>query len=278
MIKALIITCVCGFILAAGSFGVLSVVGIPHPHFSEWDWHDDDAHPSGPKETKMLNWAGGPELGLAIPAEVTYRQAPQVSMVIHAPHDMLQAIRLDGNTLRFDDPDRFRHRGFHQAITVEISAPAVSRFDVSSAVRLHLKDIDLDTLSLGVSGAADVDVTGKAHKLDFSGSGASNLDADALVVEDAAISLSGAGRVSAGPTGTVGVNIAGLGMVSLLHQPKTLSKAIAGLGMVSVGDGKGGSATTAGIGGMTVNGHDHHHDHDDGDDESGDSDQKSDSF
>ena len=94
--------------------------------------------------------------------------------------------------------------------------------------------VDVSSLALVVVGAGDIRVSGRAKDLSIDISGSGDVEVPNLKAEKAAISISGAGGVSAYVTENVDISIAGSGDVTIKGNPKKVKQKINGSGGVNV--------------------------------------------
>lgn len=94
--------------------------------------------------------------------------------------------------------------------------------------------VDVSSLALEVVGAGDIRVSGRAKDLSIDISGSGDVEVPNLKAEKAAISISGAGGVSAYVTENVDISIAGSGDVTIKGNPKKVKQKINGSGGVNV--------------------------------------------
>ena len=101
----------------------------------------------------------------------------------------------------------------------------------SGDVRLQ---VDASSLALKIDGSGDIRVGGKTDNLSININGSGDVEVPNLKAEKAAISISGAGDVSAYVTEDVDISIAGSGDVIIKGNPKKIKQKINGSGRVSV--------------------------------------------
>jgi hypothetical protein len=221
---AALISILCFSILAA--LGGLGSLWRPGP----WDrWTD-----TGPVVTRDLPFSGAERLDIADPAEITFTQGAQPRFTVTGPKALVDALRLDGGTLEGPDGPSFvfqRHR--HGRLRIDIVSPNTREFRLSGAEKLDIRNFDQDSLVLECAGAADVEGQGRAKRLDARLSGAGHLNLARLAVDDAVVSISGAGDAIIDPHASADVSIAGAGHVELETRPPVLQTHISGFGTVS---------------------------------------------
>jgi len=101
----------------------------------------------------------------------------------------------------------------------------------SGDVRLQ---VDVSSLALKIDGSGDIRVGGKTDNLSININGSGDVEVPNLKAEKAAISISGAGDVSAYVTEDVDISIVGSGDVTIKGNPKKVKQKINGSGRVSV--------------------------------------------
>ena len=101
----------------------------------------------------------------------------------------------------------------------------------SGDVRLQ---VEASSLALKIDGSGNIRVGGKTDNLSININGSGDVEVPNLKAEKAAISISGAGDVSAYVTEDVDISIAGSGDVIIKGNPKKIKQKINGSGRVSV--------------------------------------------
>jgi hypothetical protein len=247
MIRVLVMIAVTGFLV--------SVVTLSGPEVftdSVWNrWVDMDGHwgwtfddngrhwgrgwnrDGGPDGTREIAWSGGDTLDVDIPAEITFTQAPGPGkLTITGPQREIDNVELDGGHLHF------RHHGMHRGdVTIVMTAPDVTHFDVSGSGKLAIAAYNQDKLSVDLSGNADVSAKGQAKSLALSVSGSGNTDLSDLKVGDASVAIEGSGEATLAPTGAATIDISGSGDVTLLTRPSKLESNVSGSGSIHQKDG-----------------------------------------
>jgi len=247
MIRVLVMIAVTGFLVSVVTLSTAVAIGGPElitdaawngwsgKHF-RWshDWDDDRwSHRGGAEGKRELAWTGGDALTVDIPADVRYTQASgPAKLTITGPQRELDNLVLEDGHLRF----AHGHRHWDDLVVV-MTAPNVTRFDMSGSGRLAIEGYKQDKLIVDLSGDGSFDARGetKALELSISGSGESNLTD--LKVGDAKVDIDGSGAATLAPTGAANVNISGSGEVTLLSRPAKLESNISGSGSIHQKDG-----------------------------------------
>jgi hypothetical protein len=246
MIRVLVMIAVTGFLVSVVTLSTAIAIGGPdiltevtsnswgnhwsgHNHWG-WGWDDGDSYDRnrGPQGTRELAWTGGDTLDVDVPAEITYTQTPGAGkLTITGPQRALDNLVLQDGHLTFTHG---RHRSGE--LTIVMTAPAVSRFNLNGSGRLAIADYKQDKLSIDVSGDTQISAKGETKGLSLSMSGSGQTDLAGLKLVDADVDLDGSGEATLAPTGVANINISGSGDVSLLTRPSKLESNVSGSGSI----------------------------------------------
>ena len=116
-------------------------------------------------------------------------------------------------------------------LKIRINVPKITKIGVSGAAKLTATNIEADSMNFAVSGAAQITADGHADTLSLSISGAGDAKLEKLVVNDATVSIAGAGQARVNPKDNLRADIAGFGKISYPGDPKVRSN-ISGAGSV----------------------------------------------
>jgi hypothetical protein len=258
MIRVLVMIAVTGFLVSVVTISTAVAIAGPdlftdallnHSFIGgHWDidgnnfnWENDRY--SGPQTTRELAWTGGDTLEVDVPAQITYTQAPGAGKItVTGSQRALDNLEIEDGRLRFSH-GHYRHGG---DLTIVMTAPAVTHFDLRGSGRLDIEGYEQDKLNLDVSGDAQVSAKGVAKGLQLSMSGSGEADLGELKVSDADINIEGSGAATLAPTGAAIVDISGSGDVTLLTRPSKLETNVSGSGSIHQRDGSPvGPATPA---------------------------------
>jgi hypothetical protein len=199
-------------------------------HAEGWEWRrrhwgDEDA---GPQTSREIAWNGGERLGVDLDADVSYSQAPgPAKVVVSGPQAAVADVRLDNGDIGYA-----AGRDHDVRLTIQITAPAVKRFDLDGAGTLAIAGYKQDSLTLNLSGDTDVSAKGEAKAVDLAVSGSANADLSALKAQSAQVDISGSGDATLAPTDAARIDISGSGDVTLLTHPPKLETDISGSGRI----------------------------------------------
>ena len=249
MLKKLLVVFASAALISMACFTLLGLLGGFPPNLNGPPWQNGDwgwrggRHGrwdmTGPETSRNLTYSGGYKLEFDYPAEVTVTQGPQARFTVTGPQGLLDRLTLENGTLygprgpRWNwgpGPDR------DGRLRIDIVTPDTHEFHLNGTQKLMLRGYDQDTLALYASGAADVEGQGKARHLEAHISGAGHLALAALAVDDADVSISGAGDASLNAHSRADVSISGAGHVEFKCRPAGgLSQHISGFGSVDEG-------------------------------------------
>jgi len=246
MIRVLVMIAVTGFLVSVVTLSTAIAIGGPEVFTdsvwnrldSHWGWVFDDNAPrhwglhadrdGGAQGSRELAWSGADTLDIDLPAEVTFTQAPGPGkLTITGPQHEIDNIELDGGHLHL------RHHSMQWGdVTIVMTAPSVTHFDVSGSGKLAIESYSQDKLSVDLSGDADVSAKGQTKSLALSVSGSGDTDLSGLKVGDASVAIDGSGAATLAPTGSATIDISGSGDVTLLTRPSKLESNVSGSGSI----------------------------------------------
>jgi len=115
---------------------------------------------------------------------------------------------------------------------LRIYAPFVDEIRLSGAADITGWDtIDLDTLTISIAGASDINLTGRVENLHLTTAGASDVRLFDLIATHAVISSAGASNIDVHATETLHIELAGIGNVTYDGNP-TITQSVSGLGVI----------------------------------------------
>jgi Putative auto-transporter adhesin, head GIN domain len=248
MIRVLVMIAVTGFLVSVVT--ISSAVAIAGPDLftdvlmnhsfigNHWDFDNDftwenDRH-SGAQGKRELAWTGGDTLEVDVPAQITYTQAEGPGKItVTGSQRSLDNLEIDGGNLHYA-------RGHHRHggdLTIVMTAPSVTHFDLRGSSRLEIQGYKQDKLSLDLSGNGQVTAKGETKGLQLSMTGSGETDLSELKVGDADVNVDGSGAATLAPTGAAIVDISGSGDVTLLTRPSKLETNVSGSGSIHQKDG-----------------------------------------
>ena len=181
-----------------------------------------------PSATRTLPFDGAQMLTIDAPVSLKFIRGPKSEMTITGPEAVLAALEWKDGRLSLND----KAPTVRKMLKVTISAPQIAGLVFSGAGDADLDNLDQSALTLDLSGAANIDASGKVARLDVSASGVGDIDLSRLEAGDAAVKLPGAGAIDLAATGAVDVEVSGAGSVTLHRRPANLTSRISGLGSI----------------------------------------------
>ena len=207
---------------------------------------------SGPQVTEQRNVSNYTAIDLQLNATIHYTEADTFSMEIIAQQNILNEISTDVNDgkliIRLPWDTKIIS---YDAITINISAPAVSDFTISgsgnifSSNMLHVLNSDFNISGSGkiaitsietndidarISGSGKLEVNGgNSTNADITISGSGNADIENVLCEHVKTTTSGSGDCRVYASNTLDVKISGSGKVYYAGNP-TITKNISGSG------------------------------------------------
>ena len=255
MIRVLVMIAVSGFVLCLATLTAATIIGGPEAitraawswgtdhrwafHDRHWDRWDDEhrwdrsdrwAGDSGPQATRELAWTGGDTLEIDVPAEVRYTQAAgPAKLTISGSRRAVDDVEIENGHIRFDHG---RNRSHYGKLTIVMTAPNVTRFDLHGSSSLAIADYKQDRLRIDLSGNADVTAAGEVNVAELDISGSAEADLGKLKAKGAEVDIAGSGEATIAPTEWAKVDISGSGDVTLLTNPPKLESDISGSGSI----------------------------------------------
>jgi Putative auto-transporter adhesin, head GIN domain len=120
-----------------------------------------------------------------------------------------------------------------KALRIDIGTPRLGALTVNGAVDATVSGIDAPGFSLALSGAGDVQLSGKATTLDARLTGAGDLRAETLQTRRTVVVLDGAGEAAVHASRHLTATIAGAGDITVYGNPPQIDETITGMGEVT---------------------------------------------
>lgn len=249
MIRVLVLIAATGFMVALVSISAAIAIGGPEAisrgawsvgSHRGWAWHEEDDHDrhrgprvdgSGPEFTRELAWTGSDSLELEVPADVQFTQAPGPGkLTITGPKGTVEQVVVEDGHIRFDR--RLRDSG---RMTIVMTAPDVTRFDLGGSNRLTIEGYRQDRLEISLSGNSELVAKGESKVVELDISGSAEADLGGLASEGAEVDISGSGEAIVAPKDWATLDITGSGEVNLLTNPARLETDVTGSGRIRQG-------------------------------------------
>ncbi|MDM7923760.1 MAG: head GIN domain-containing protein [Pyrinomonadaceae bacterium] len=181
-------------------------------------------------ENRQLSNFTSIEAGGIFNVQVTAQK--EFSVQVEADDNILPLIKTEvlNGKLVISSETRFRSSN---RIVVRVTAPDISRVDMSGASKLDLNNVKNGELTLGTSGASKATVSGETALLRIDVSGASKVDASGLRAENAKIDASGASKALVNVAGDLKASASGASKINYSGTPRNIEKETNGASKVS---------------------------------------------
>ncbi|HWA61882.1 MAG TPA: DUF2807 domain-containing protein [Caulobacteraceae bacterium] len=245
MIRVLTLIAVVGFFVSVACLSAAAAVGgrdlAEHGWAFPEGWHikfdgehdrdaDDADDADGATKTRQIAWTGGGKVTLDAPVSIRYVQAPgPAKLEISGPARVVDDVNVgeDGQI----DVDASTHAA--RQVSLVLTAPDVSRFELNNKGRLTVENYDQDRLELEMSGRSSADVSGRAKSFVLTMSGRGEADLGRLQAADGRVEISGAGEAIIAPTASADLEVSGDGRVDLKTHPAVLHTDFSGGGRLT---------------------------------------------
>jgi len=115
---------------------------------------------------------------------------------------------------------------------VELTLPRVNSLCISGAGSVTYHNVNLDELTMSVSGAGHIDVAGQVNRLEADVSGAGKITACEMSVVHGRLRVSGAGSIKATVTESVMARVSGAGKIKIAGNPRERDTDVSGVGKI----------------------------------------------
>ena len=143
------------------------------------------------------------------------------SISVEADDNLLEHIKteIDNGTLEIWSEGRISPR---TSIKVKISMPEVDAVDIAGASNVVVSNVKSDSIRVEVRGASKVKIDGEATNLKSEASGASKIDAENLVVENAEVEANGASKAIVQANNEIKADASGASKIYYSGNPKNI--------------------------------------------------------
>lgn len=116
-------------------------------------------------------------------------------------------------------------------LQVKLATPHLSKFTASGSIAGKVVNVDEPRLELGMSGATEIECTGKVETLDIDGSGVSKFNCLALAADAVTIDIAGDGTADVQAAKSLKVDVSGAANIRYVGSPE-IEKHVSGTGAV----------------------------------------------
>jgi hypothetical protein len=164
--------------------------------------------------------------------EMVFTQADEFSVRLVMQDNLFRHVETNvrGGILNINSTRPLRTTGTNIP-RLHISAPSLESITVTGAVDASIFDLEAQTLTIDMTGAANIHMSGSATRLSITTQGASAVRAFDFTARDANINISGGGTIDISVTHVLDVTIEGVGLVRYKGEP-SVTRNTSGLGIV----------------------------------------------
>jgi hypothetical protein len=119
---------------------------------------------------------------------------------------------------------------------VVITMPALNAVDVEGAGEIKLNRIRGERLDVNYRGAGRMNINGEVKTFRMKADGVGEVDAKALLANDADVTFRGIGDVKVYASNRLDAMVQGMGNLTYYGKPRTVNKSASGIGSVRAGD------------------------------------------
>jgi hypothetical protein len=187
---------------------------------------------SGNVKTESRNVSGFQAVSLSGIGNLTIDQNGTESLTVEGEDNLLPYIQTEvqGNRLVIGSKDNTSLNPT-KPINYRLTVKDLNSIDLSGAGKITGADISASKLTVNVSGAGDITLTGKADSQDINLSGAGNYHGDNLASKDVKITTSGAGSAVVQVSDSLDATVSGAGSVRYIGDPQ-VKQDVSGAGSV----------------------------------------------
>jgi putative autotransporter adhesin-like protein len=165
--------------------------------------------------------------------EVTIRVGGEQSVVVHADDNLLDRVTTrvgDGTLVIGNEGGGFTTRN---PIRVDVVVPAVDELALSGSGTIDAGGIDVDELTVVLSGSGVVSASGRARRVEVKLNGSGDAKLQGVFAREAHAKLSGTGRITVHATESIDASVPGTGSIEYAGNPPQVRKSVDGVGSVN---------------------------------------------
>jgi hypothetical protein len=180
-------------------------------------------------ETRDLDPFGSVELGGS--ADVVVSVGGEQSVVVEADDNLLENVttRVQGGRLVIGNEGSFTTQ---TPMTVTITVPSIDALVLSGSGSISADEIDIETLSVRLSGSGALRANGNAVRIDAVLSGSGDVQLGDVSARDIHAVVNGSGRMVVTATDALDASVPGAGMIEYRGEPEQLTTQINGSGTI----------------------------------------------
>lgn len=191
---------------------------------------------SGTIVTETRDVSGFTQVRLAGFGTLNIAQTGTESLTISADDDVLPHLTSEviNGTLELGIKPRLSFKSLRRVIYT-LTVKSLEGIQLSGAGTVHVADIRTPSLSVAISGAGDMTLSGAAQSQSVKISGAGNYNAKEFQSDAADVTITGAGNARVNASQTLNATVSGAGAITYYGAPQ-VSQRITGVGSVKRGE------------------------------------------
>jgi hypothetical protein len=171
-------------------------------------------------------------ISLSTPADLEVEQTGQESLELTADDNLLalftSEVRNGTLFLSTAEGKIWRGKGPRFKVTVR----ELRKLTVSGVGSVKASNLDSESLSVSISGAASGRIAGRSDNLSISVSGTGDLNAAKLKAKRAKVVVSGVGEVTVNASDELNATVSGTGTIWYIGSPPKLESSVSGVGSI----------------------------------------------
>ncbi len=164
-------------------------------------------------------------------ARVEIRQGPTASLVVKSDDNLEELIstEVQGDRLVIAAKGSYTSR---EGVVVQITLSNLDAVELAGSGEIELKDINVDSLKLELTGSGMIKARGSAKVLTVSLTGSGYVKAEPLVADKVTAEVSGSGDVEVRSKVSLDATISGSGRLAYYGSPADVKKSVTGSGSI----------------------------------------------
>lgn len=186
---------------------------------------------SGNLKTETRNVSGFKNVEGSNAVNLEIAVGESFSAEVEADDNLIQNVKTEvsGETLKVFTEGRMSAKS---RITVRIKLPELDKLGISGASTADVSNVKSDSIELQARGASKIKIDGATKTLSADASGASDINAEGLLTEDARVESSGASRVTVTPSNELNADSSGASSIIYKGEPKNVKQKASGASSV----------------------------------------------
>jgi hypothetical protein len=188
-----------------------------------------EAAADGAPASRTLEWNGGNQVTLRVPATARYAPNGSNQVQISGDPDLVAHVRVRGERIELNCRSR---KWNNDSLRITLPGTPMEKFVIAGSGKLELENLDQNDLTVSIAGSGNIRATGKVRDLTVAIFGSGDADMGHVAAEDVKVQIAGSGNADIAPRGEADIHIAGSGDVNLHSTPRNVETHIAGSGRI----------------------------------------------